>query len=166
MLKEVATHQAFGGSEVRQAAVWGLGKMGLKRYEELLPFIADRDEDVVLHAIAGFGADTPPAVIERLVARLARADDVVAPAASQALREIGTESVLRALVSAYEHNPAVRNWILATLGRMPADRVRNTLRGLALMDQLEPMLLFAPGANRLSGEEMNISLSFLLKQNL
>lgn len=166
MLKDIATHEAFVDDEIRQAAVWGLGKTGLKRYDELLPFIADSDQDVVLHAIAAFGPDTPLTVIERLVEKLALADNVVAPAASQALREIGTDAVLETLVSAYEQNPAARNWILATLGRMPPDRVRNKLQGLPLMDQLEPMLLFAPGANWLSSEDMNISLSFLLKQNI
>jgi len=166
ILKEIATHKAFAGNEVRQAAVWGLGKTGLKRYEELLPFIADSDEDVVLHAIAALGPDTPHAVIKRLVVTLAQADKVVAPAASQALREIGTDAVLKTLVDAYEQDPAARNWILATLGRMPPDLVRSKLQGLALMDRLEPMLLFAPGANWLSSEDMNINLSFLLKQNI
>jgi len=37
----VAGRQQFEGDEIRQAAVWGLGKSGLKAYEELLPFIAD-----------------------------------------------------------------------------------------------------------------------------
>ncbi len=44
------------GDEIREAAVWGLGKAGLKAYEDILPYIGDEDENVVLHAIVAFGA--------------------------------------------------------------------------------------------------------------
>lgn len=50
-LVSVAGSSKLQGDEIRQAAVWGLGKAGLNAYEELLPFIADPNEDVALHAI-------------------------------------------------------------------------------------------------------------------
>lgn len=165
-LKAVATSPNFSGDELRQAAVWGLGKAGLKAYEELLPFIRDPEENVVLHAIAGFGPDVSDAIIENLVRELVRGDERTAPAASEALRHIGTEAVLHALIKAHIGMPEARNWILATLGRMPPEMIREQLSGSSLMHTLAPMLLVAPGANWLSSEEMDINISFLFKQNI
>ena len=61
-LTAMASDQRFKGDEIRQAAVWGLGKTGLKSYVDLLPFIDDLDENVALHAIGAFGADTSDTV--------------------------------------------------------------------------------------------------------
>ena len=44
-LNRVAVDPRFEGDELRQAAVWALGKAGLKCYEDLLPFIDDADEN-------------------------------------------------------------------------------------------------------------------------
>lgn len=90
----------------------------------------------------------------------------MAAVASEALRHIGTETVLRALVKAYDEAPKARDWIIATIGRMPPDMIRQNLKGHTLMQSLAPMLLVAPGANWLSSEEMSINISFLLKQNI
>lgn len=165
-LRKIAAHSNFAGDELRQAAVWGLGKAGLKAYQDLLPFIRDPEENVVLHAIAGFGADVSDAVIESLVRELTHGDERTAPAASETLRHIGTEAVLRALTKAYDEAPQARDWILATLGRMPPAVITERLKGLSLMRTLAPMLLVAPGANWLSSEEMDINISFLFKQNI
>ena len=42
-------------SEARAAAVWGLGTAGLDKPRQLLPFIADPDDTVALHALAAVG---------------------------------------------------------------------------------------------------------------
>lgn len=84
-LTHVAADPHRIGDEIHQAAVWGLGKCGLKAYEELLPFIADMDENVALHAIVAFGCDTPEPVIETLAQDLIRREPRRAAAASQAL---------------------------------------------------------------------------------
>ena len=165
-LRKIATAEQFTGNEIRQAAVWGLGKSGLKSYEDLVEFLDDSEENVVLHAIAAFGQDTPPLVIGRLIEKLLLADKRVAPAASAALRLIGSDAVLESLVHAYQQNPKAKNWILATLGRMSPQLVRDKLQGQPILEKVEPMLLFAPGANWLSSEEMAINVSFLLKQNI
>ncbi|MBS0417155.1 MAG: HEAT repeat domain-containing protein [Proteobacteria bacterium] len=165
-LQKVASAERFAGNEIRQAAVWGLGKGGLRAYEDLLEFLDDREENVVLHAIAAFGQDTPPRVIERLIEKLLLLDKTVSPAASAALRLIGSDAVLQSLTLAYQQNPRAKNWILATLGRMSPTLVRSKLQGQSILKKVEPMLLVAPGANWLSSEEMAINVSFLLKQNI
>jgi hypothetical protein len=165
-LSRIAGDPAFDGQEVRQAAVWGLGKAGLKRYEDLVPFIDDADENLALHAIAGFGADTPDAVIDRLVQDLVAGSQRRAPAASEALRIIGTESVLRALIVAATRYRPVPEWILATLGRLPPQQVRHQLQGSPLLERVSPMLLISRNANWLATDLVTADITFLLKQNL
>jgi hypothetical protein len=87
-LGTIAADRGLSGNEIRQAAVWGLGKAGLKAYGDLVPFIADEDENVALHAISAFGEDTPKAIIEKLVQILQTGESHQAPAASEALRII------------------------------------------------------------------------------
>ena len=162
-LVNVAGGQQFAGDEIRQAAVWGLGKGGLKVYEELLPFIADADENVALHAIVGLGSDTGERVVRNLVQELVAGDPRRAPAASEALRQIGSETVLRILIEAAAGG---NDWVLATLGRLPPALVRPAVEGSALMGRIAPMLLLSEGANWLASENRVMDIAFLAKQNL
>ena len=162
-LVRVAGEQKFAGDEIRQAAVWGLGKQGVKAFDQLLPFIADKDENVALHAIVGFGIDTPENVIQILVEDLVKADPHRAPAASEALRLIASELTLKCLIEAAADG---RDWILATLGRLPPSLVKPAIAGSALAEKLAPMLLLSEGANWLASEDHVIDIAFLTKQNL
>ena len=165
-LGRVVSDPRFEGDELRQAAVWALGKAGLKSYEDVLPFIDDADENVALHAIGAFGTDTPQRVIERLVQDLVASDVRRAPAASEALRIIGSEEVLQALLTVANTQQPVPEWVIATLGRMRPDRVRAVLQGSPLLQQISPMLLTAQGAHWLASENIGADIAFLLKQNL
>ena len=162
-LLRVATDSRFAGDEIRQAAVWGLGKGGLKVYEHLIPFISDSDENVAMHAIVAFGSDTPATVIRRLVGEL-RADDKRKPlAASESLRMIGSETVAKELVAAADGGG---DWVLATLGRLPPRLVTSVLDDQNLLKRVAPMLLLAEGANWLAFEDRVLDLAFLAKQSL
>ena len=165
-LNLVLADSRFEGDELRQAAIWALGKAGLKCYEDLLPFIAVGDENLALHAISGFGPDTPRAIVDDLVQDLIVGNPRRAPAASEALRIIASDTVLQTLVAAAQTGRPVPDWIVATLGRLPPDRVRAALRGSPLLDQIAPMLLIAQGAHWLASESMDADIAFLLKQNL
>ena len=165
-LRRMADDQHLMGDEIRQAAVWGLGKAGLKAYDDLLPFIDDEDENVGLHAIAAFGADTPEAVIAKLVQALLTGHPRRSPAASEALRIIGNDDVLEALIEAAQTDGNVNHWALATLGRLSPDRVRARLAGTPLLEHVSPLLLISQGANWLSTEAALSDISFLLKQAL
>ena len=162
----IATHPRFDGDELRQAAVWGLGKAGLKSYEDLLAFIDDPDESVALHAIAAFDVDTPRPVIDHLVRDLLAGRPCRAPAASEALRIISSQEVLRALVDTADTARPVPDWIFATLGRLPPDLVRAYLRNSPLLDRVAPMLLTGRGAHWLTSEVATTGIAFLLKQDL
>lgn len=165
-LNAIAGDAALDGDERRQAAIWGLGKTGLKVYEDLLPFIADGEENVAFHAISAFGEDTPDAVIDALIDVLIGGDVIAAPAASEALLVIGSVIALTKLIQAVNSGPARTDWLLATIGRYPPDRVRAELAGSPLLDQLAPMLLISSGANWTTQGEAKNDLEFLLKQYL
>lgn len=166
LLCEIASHENFMGSELRQAAVWGLGKAGVQSYADILPFIADAEENVALHAIAAFDENTPDQVIDQLVTRLLSDDPKLAPAASEALRIIGSDKAIQSLARSYDKNPNARSWIIATLGRMLPEKVRTNLVGHEALQLLEPMFLCADGAHWLSSEQITTDISFLLKQNI
>ena len=165
-LNSVVADPRFEGDELRQAAVWALGKAGLKCYEDILPWIDDADENLALHAIGAFGADTPRPVIDRLVEDLVAGDLRRAPAASEALRIIASDEVLRALVTAAQAVQSVPDWIVATLGRLPPERVLAAFHDSPLLERIVPVLLTAPGAHWLASETAGLDISFLLKQDL
>ena len=166
LLEAVASSQSFHGNEIRQAAVWGLGKSGLKNYSAILPYIADVDENVSLHAIAAFGHDISDAVIDVLIGHLISGHEQLAPASSEVLRIVGSTFVINNLMLSYEKFPHARNWIVATLGRMSPEIVRSQIGDHEVMQYLEPIFLNAPGSHWLSSEQMTTDISFLLKQDL
>jgi hypothetical protein len=87
-------------------------------------------------------------------------------AASEALRLIGSDAVLRALVEALRGGDWPRAWILATLGRMDAARVRSALVDHPLLAELEPLLSLGPTENWLALPEIAVDLRFLLLQEV
>ncbi len=165
-LKRVASDPRFTGDEIRQAAVWGLGKAGLKSYEDLLPFIDDEDEGVAIHAICAFDSDTPDDVLDYLVHDLVSGDRRLAPAASLTLRTIASDRALQALVAMAGTTRPVPDWIVATIGLMPEAIVRRYVTSPYLLDRVSPVLLLLESSNWLSSETTLGDVSFLTKQNV
>ena len=166
ILREIAYHDQFKGNELRQVAIWGLGKAGLKSYKDVLPFIADEEDNVALHAIAAFDEFTPVKVIDQLVHHLLSGDQKYAPAASEVLRIIDSDIAISQLINAYDQNENGRSWIIATLGRMTANKVTRHIGNHEVMKYLEPMFLCSNTAHWLSSEQMTTDISFLLKQSI
>lgn len=165
ILKDIATDKKFCDDEIRQAAIWGLGKAGTKQYNELLPYINDEDRDVAMHAIGAFDTDTPKEVIDKLTASLQSENKNEAAAASEVLRLIGNETVLQGLINAMQ-NSTSNGWILATLGRLEPEMVRTALAGSNTLELVAPLLLLSESENWLAHDTIDIDLKFLLKQNL
>ena len=164
LLNRVASEDKFRGDELRQCAVWGLGKAGLRSYANLLRFIDDPEENVALHAVAAFGNDTPRAVVDELVLDLIHGDARRAPAASEVLRNISNDEVFAALIEATKADPT--GWLLATLGRLSPTRLREDLGGDPLLEVISPMLLLSDPENWLSSETAQADVSFLLSQSV
>lgn len=162
-LMRVASDPRFAGDEIRQAAIWGLGKSGLRTYDELRQFIDDSDDNAAMHAIMAFGSDTPPDVVALLVGDLSSPNARRKAAASEVLRVIGNETAVRALAAvAQEEN----NWVIATLGRLPPALVRECLQGSEVLAKVEPLLLLNQGVNWLASENRLMDLAFLSKQDV
>lgn len=162
-LVALAQNQKLQGDERRQAAIWGLGKAGIKAYDQIVPLIADADENVAMHAIVSFGHDTPEFVLRVLVANLVAGDPRRAAAASEALRLSANETSVGLLMEAAR---LPNNWALATLGRLPPALVKPLTNGSDLETKLAPMLLLSEGAHWLSSEDRVLDIAFLSKQNL
>jgi len=163
LVRVASDRRTFQENEIRQAAVWGLGRSGLKAYEKILPFIDDREENVAAHAIVAFGNDTPEKVIRSLTQDLIDGDSRRAAAASEVLRLIANDIVLRILIDAATTTDS--EWILATLGRLPGELVRPAIANTTLMPKVAPLLLLGEGDNWLANKDRVMDIAFLTQQN-
>ena len=163
-LKFVAQDPRYRGQEIRQAALWGLGKKGLKAYADLVAFVADEDEQVAMHAITAFGNDAPQQVVHALVAELVGGDPRKAAAASEALRVVGSDLVARELVDAATGPNS--DWVVATLGRMPSQSVARAITSGDLRTRVAPLLLLGADANWLATGSRVDDMAFLARQDI
>lgn len=76
------------------------------------------------------------------------------------------DEVLTNLITVAREKEGSTDWELATLGRLPANKVRNALKGDALLDRLAPLLLLSNTENWITEDTIDIDLKFLLRQNL
>lgn len=105
-------------------------------------------------------------MIEALVRDLLTGSPRRRAAASETLRIINTATVLESLIAAAETGSGSREWVVATLGRLPATIVKERLQGESLLGEIKPLLLLNEEENWLCSEERSMDVSFLLKQNL
>jgi hypothetical protein len=151
-------------SELRCAAVWGLGVAGHNRPEAVLPYIADEDDEVALHAIAGIG-DVPPALLAEVTSRLKGNDREAASAA--ALLSYQGEDGARALVDAASGEGGSAAWARSALGEMPQELVQKAA-GESLSgntrEAVKPMWL--SGTSWLRRFEADSPLRFMRRQTL
>jgi hypothetical protein len=153
LLHALAADQRFHGREIRQAAVWGLGRHGCADFPKVVAFIADADEQVAVHAIGALCGQAD-ACADGIIARMVAADQRGAAAYSAALAQIATPAVLERLIRAWAGaggNP----WIPLTVARMPEGLVRSALAGHALSAIVEPLLMYqSPTGNWLSRQDI------------
>ena len=165
-LLRIARDKQFAGNEVRQAAVWGLGKTGLRAYENLIPFIDDEEYEVALHAIVALGADVSERAIRDVVAKLGSDNPREAAAASEALRTIGTAEVVSLLLAALSDWGDDNSWVVATLGRLSPDLVRKLCTDHSLRSKLEPFFRLSETMNPFTSEQALTDFGFLRQQQL
>jgi hypothetical protein len=170
ILAECARRAAFHGNEVRQAALWGLGKDGLRNYRELIGFLDVASDDELVHSVCAFGADAGPDVADALIAILT--DNVSSrrgrTSASFILARIVPPPLSAPrLVALYNQSTGgSRNWALATLGQTPPESLRPYLTDPDLAAQLEPLHLTAPEINWTRSEQVVDMLTFVRKQTM
>jgi len=170
VLAELARSEKFAGDEIRQAAIWGLGKDGLHNYGELVHFLDSESEDERVHATCAFGADGGPSIADSLVAAMtdpASTDRRRASASFILARIIPPEiSAPRAVAAVASPDLRASNWALATLGQMNPASVRRHVNSPALAARLEPLHLLSPETNWTRSEQLMENLAFVSKQSV
>lgn len=165
LLYDVASERSLVGNELRQAAVWGLGKRGCRDFHRLSAFLDDAEDDVALHAISAFDERASPDVVRGLVERLRSGEsDRGRSSASEALRLVGTAAVAVELARAVSEDPSP--WLVATLGRLPASACAGTAIPPEVVSQLESVRLLSAEKNWLIGSSIATDMSFLSRQTL
>ena len=170
LLAEYAQAEALAGDEVRQAAIWGLGKDGLRAYARLLAFLDAPVEEELVHAVCAFGADAGAAIADELVA-------VLTSEASSERRRASASFVLARTIPARLSAPRLvalrtnasagaRDWALATLGQMSPAATRDYVTDPALAAQLRPLQLTSPDTNWTRSEQITDMLAFVRKQTV
>lgn len=170
LLTEYAHAEALAGDEVRQAAIWGLGKDGLRAYARLLPFLDAQAEEELVHAVCAFGPDADAALADRLIEVLtdqAASERKRASASFVLARTVPPPISAPRLVALRTHTSAVtRDWALATLGQMSPGAIRDYVTDGALAAQLRPLQLTSPDTNWTRSEQITDMLTFVRKQTV
>lgn len=153
------------GSEIRSAAVWGLGTAGADAPEAVLLFIADQDPEVALHSIAGIGTldDDGLAALRML---LEDGTDREAASAAALLKHEGEPGIQILLeVAQADSRPAF--WARSALGEIPETAVREA-SGEAIETQLATAIspMWIRAESWLSQHSSESPLEFLQRQTI
>src|SRR5207249_5913478 len=170
LLTEYAQAETLAGDEVRQAAIWGLGKDGLRAYDQLLGFLDGPADEELVHAVCAFGPDADAAIADELVAVLtnqASSERKLASASFILARTIPTRISAPRLFEIRNHAAArTRNWVLATLGQMSPVALSEYASDPALAAQLQPLQLTSPETNWTRSDQIIDMLTFVRKQTI
>lgn len=134
-LAEIATDETIH-PELRRAAVWGLGSTGIDDSARVLPFLADPDDEVALHALAGIG-ELDDADVAALVRMLCDGGDREVASAAELLVEEG-ERGIRPLLEIAERDDRAGLRARTALGTASEAEVLRVAKG-----QLPPALAVA-----------------------
>jgi len=170
LLTECAQAEALLNDEVRQAAIWGLGKDGLRAYPRLLAFLDAPAVDELVHTVCAFGSDADATVADHLIAILA---DEAASERKRASASLVLARTIPAGVSAPRlvalrtcASPTTKDWALATLGQMSPAAIREHVTDRNLAAQLRPLQLTSPETNWTRSEQVVDTLAFVRKQTV
>ena len=150
-------------SEARCAAVWGMGVAGVNDAARILPFIADEDEDVALHALAAIER-LPNELYDPVVEMLGGSDRQAASAAALLARQ-GIDGA-KALLPRAAGGGREAIWALAALGDMAERDVRALSRGLPPRVEHALCAMWATRNSWLRRQEMDTPLRFLERQRI
>jgi len=152
-------------SEARAAAVGGLGQGGADQPNRVLPFLADADDFVALHALAGIGR-VPVDLLPRIQALLRGSEREAAAAAALLARQ--DEPGADALLDATTWGDTGRDWALFALGQMPCALVERVGRDRLTADMRQTLIPLWIGAhgNWLQREDNARDFQLLNKQRV
>lgn len=170
LLSDVAANDSLAGDEVRQAAIWGLGRAGLMSYERLLPYLDSNDDNERVHALVAFPSDLSAALVQVLVGILAdqRSSDRQKASAAFVLSSLTNASVavteLITIARAADKHAAA--WAKAVLGCLPAKATMQALQANGMLEEVRPVQLLSPPQNWTRVENSQTDINFLRKQTV
>ena len=169
VLVEVACDPEFVDNEVRQAAIWGLGKSGLMQFDLLSQFLGAEDLDERIHAINAYGEELPESTVAHLVDNLDSDIDTEIKASIVYVlsNSAPTDSMLGRLtgLAESESNPNSA-WAIAVLGSMNPVVVNDFVNNAATRDRLTPMQLLSEERNWIMDSNRLEEIMFVSKQSL
>lgn len=162
-LRTLAEDRALD-SEARCACVWGLGVAGVDDSALVLPFIADEDQDVALHALAGIG-EVPPEMLPQVVEMLGGTDEDAASAS--ALLAMQGDAGTQILLATAMAEGRGTSWTIAALGEVSETDVRRVSGG-ELPGGLERALapMWTQSRSWLRRRRLDTPLEFLQRQTI
>lgn len=170
LLAEYASNDELAGDEVRQAAIWGLGKDGLRDYVRLLEFLDVPSDEERVHAVCAFGSDLNAEIVDELVAVLTNPDssDRKIAGASYILAKIVPACLSAPRLVQIKNHPSQRtqHWAIATLGQMSPTSIRLHVNDPNLAAQLVPFQLTSEETNWTCSEHITEMLTFVRKQTI
>lgn len=156
--------------EIRQAALWGLGKAGFRSYEKLMAFLDTHDLDERKHVLTAFGNEPPETIIRQLVDDLAndKVSDVKRQSISAVLKSVTDYGLLVSLLCEIANKGSTRakTWAVTTLGLLPTAEVNRRVKDARLLAALAPLQLLSPDLNWTTQIQNQEALLFLSKQNV
>ena len=151
-------------SEVRAAAVWGLGLGARPSPERLVPFLADMDSMVALHAAAAMPSELPEAVVDTLLAWIIDGSLREATAASHLLARHGLAR--RLLVAADEVAGDARAVALLSVGDAGPEQVGDAIDSVDATTAATLQTLWMQRNDWLRAPDTNGGLDVLTKQRV
>ena len=169
-LAEIATEVGFAGQEIRQAAIWGLGRTGLGDYSRLVPLLDAQDKDERMYAVVAMGEELPVAVVDRLVGLLG-SDATSQRQRASCLHVLKTlahphRAIIGLSALAKGGSALAKAWAKAALGSMPPERLQGALEDPQLLSDILALQLLSEHNNWTATEGARDALSFMRKQTV
>jgi len=169
-LDGIASNASFAGDEIRQAAIWGLGRSGLMAYERLLTFLDADDENERVHAVVAFPPDLPDAIVQRLTSVVAdeAASERKRASAAHVLSLLTnvTVAIAELITMARHRRSSASTWAKAILGSMPPALTNQALAAAGLADEIRPLQMLSPANNWTKVEAVQTGMNFIRKQTV
>ena len=170
LLAEYASNEEFAGDELRQAAIWGLGKDGLRDYVRLLVFLDVPSDEERVHAVCAFGSDMNAEIVDELASVLTNPDSSdrkIAGASYILAKTVPARLSVPRLVQIRNHpSQRTRHWVVATLGQMSPTSIRLHVNDADLAAQLVPFQLTSEETNWTRSDQITEMLTFVRKQTI
>ena len=169
-LRSVAEDAAYQDSEVRLAALWGLGKAGCRAYGYLAGLLGSDDLDAEVHLVTAFGSELADEDIDTLVGVLLSEDssDRQKSSAACALTRIDPNAhVISQLADTVASGDAgASDWAAAVLGQMPTSGVEEYLADDDILQRIRPAQCLNAERNWTKDGAQSTRLEFVQRQSM